>query len=168
MDNTRVEQLISRKNTAIVYIARAMAVMAALFIILLGLWALGFLGLIVGFFAIYGVLFMFKSTEVEYEYLLVNNELSIDVVYGKERRKHLVSYDVREAEIFAPIESDRVHNYLHNDKIIGKNFTSGTGEAKVYTLVINSNANMYKVFIEPNEKLFEGIRSYIPRKTYTE
>ena len=168
MDNTRVEQLVQRKVDTATMIMRVLAVGAAVVLSLFSLWAMSYFGLVFVFAIVYCAMFLFKMTMVEYEYLLVNNELSIDIIYNKEKRKHCCSFNVKEAEIFAPIESDRVHNYLHNEKIIGKNYTSGEEGMRVYVLVVNSEQTMVKLFIEPNEKLFEGIKSYIPRKTYTE
>jgi len=168
MDNTRVEQLIKRNSNGVVLISRIMCIIAALFLILFGMSTLGPYGLLVIFAVGYAAMYFFKMTDVEYEYLLLSNELSIDVIYGKSKRKHAVTYKIQEAEMFAPINSDRVQNYLNNEKIVAKNYTSGNPETndKVYVLVINNNGQMFKVFIEPNENLFEGIKSYIPRKTY--
>ena len=168
MDNTRVEQLIKRNSNGTVLVSRVMCIIAALFLGLFGFWALGTLGLLITFAVIYAVVYFFKMTDVEYEYLLLGTELSIDVIYGKSKRKHAVTYNIQEAEMFAPINSDRVKNYLNNEKIVAKNYSSGNPETNnnVYVLVINNNSQMFKVFIEPNEQLFEGIRSYISRKTY--
>ncbi len=170
MDNTRVEQLIKRNSNGTVLVSRIMCIIAALFLIYFGFWALETLGLFVAVGVIYAVVYFFKMTDVEYEYLLLGTELSIDVIYGKSKRKHASTFNVQEAEMFAPITSGRMHNYLHNEKIMARNYTSGVAEnnEKVYVLVINNKSQMYKIFIEPNEQLFEGIKSYIPRKTYTD
>lgn len=168
MDNTRVEQLVIRKANGPAIAMRVVAVFMAVVLSLFSIWAMSYFGLVFVFAIVYCAIYLFKMTIVEYEYLLVNNELSIDIIYNKEKRKHCCTFNVKEAEIFAPIESDRVHNYLHNEKIIGKNYTSGEEGTQVYVLVVNSEQTMVKLFIEPNEKLFEGIKSYIPRKTYTD
>ncbi len=170
MDNTRVEQLIKRNSNGTVLVSRIMCIIAALFLIYFGFWALGTLGLLSGAAVIYAVVYFFKMTDVEYEYLLLGTELSIDIIYGKSKRKHASSFNIQEAEMFAPISSGRMYNYLNNEKIVARNYTSGATEnnEKAYALVINNKSQMYKVFIEPNEQLFEAIKSYIPRKTYTD
>ena len=168
MDNTRVEQIVAKKDDATSMIVRVVAVVLAVFSAFISIGLLGAFGFVIIFFVVYLVIYVIKISSIEFEYILVNNELTIDAIYGKEKRKSLISFDVREAEIFAPIESDRVHNHLHNQSNIVKNFSSGEDNAKVYLLVVNSNSHMYNVFLEPNDKLFEGIKYYIPRKTYTE
>ncbi len=168
MDNTRVEQLISKDGDTSGMMMKALTVFGAVALSFICLAIFSYFGLVLVFFVIYFAYYVFKMTDVEYEYLLVNNELSIDVIYGKQKRKQCCVYNVREAEIFAPINSDRVHNYLHNQNIEARNYSSGREDANVYVLVVNSESKMYKLFIEPNEKLFEGIKYYIPRKTYTE
>ena len=49
-----------------------------------------------------GYYFLNKQFEIEYEYILTNDELDVDKIIARERRKHLLSVDIRTFEIPAP------------------------------------------------------------------
>ena len=168
MDNTRVEQLISKKSDTSVLMLKVLSIFGATVLSFFSVALFSYFGLVLVFFVIYFAYYVFKMTDVEYEYLLVNNELTIDVIYGQQKRKHCCCYNIKEAEIFAPITSDRVQNYMNNANIETKNYASCIDGENVYVLVVNSESKACKLLIEPNEKLFEGIKYYIPRKTYTD
>ena len=166
MNNVRVEQLIAKKKGLTELLIRFIAVSAAIILMYLGFRFAGIWGLALGFFVIYLVYYVAKMTDVEYEYTLVNDELTIDCIFGRDKRKTVAVYNITQAEIFAPINSDRVQNYMKNTMIEAKRFTSGRKEQEEYLLLINTGTNRCKVIIEPNEKLFDGIKTYIPSKTY--
>ena len=52
-------------------------------------------------------------TDVEYEYLFLERELSVDRVYNKERRKHVESLSIDKAQVFAPEKSSKLDNYAN-------------------------------------------------------
>lgn len=167
MDNTRVEQLISRKGTSLVMLMKVMTILGAAILSFISFALLLYYGLVFSLLIIYFASYVLKMSDIEYEYLLVNNEFTIDVIYGKRKRKHCCSFDVKDAEVFAPLESDKVKQYLDNNNISGKDYTSGDENGNIYVMVVKSEGKLIKVFIEPNEKLFDGIKTYIPRKTFT-
>ena len=46
--------------------------------------------------------FLFRRMDVEYEYIYINGDLDIDKVMHKERRKHMLSVNVKDVEMLAP------------------------------------------------------------------
>ena len=63
-----------------------------------------------GFFAIitaaaaFGGYYLFQFTKKEYEYCLTNSELDIDVIYNKQRRKRLLTLDLKKINVCASIK----------------------------------------------------------------
>ena len=80
---------------------------------------IGFLTLLTGnilFFIVavaFGVLdyFVFQWTDIEYEYLYLDKEISIDKIMAKTRRKRVLTIDVNKIEILAPENSYQLDSY---------------------------------------------------------
>ena len=113
----------------------------------------------------YGIYFIYNSRSVEYEYIVINNNLDIDMVMAKKRRKSIVSIDIKEAEIMACID-DEDNNYIY------KNINKGV---RVLDLSAN-NPNMYTYFIDytvegnrkivlfqPTTKMVEALWRFNPK-----
>ena len=58
-----------------------------------------------------GAYFTSGYTDVEYEYLYLDKELSVDKVFNKERRKHADTFKMDKVQIFAPEKSSKLDNY---------------------------------------------------------
>ena len=61
--------------------------------------------------------FVIPRTDLEYEYLFVNGEFDIDMVMSKSKRKKVMSMNLREADLVAPLDS---HSLIsrQNDRMI--------------------------------------------------
>ena len=62
----------------------------------------------------------FRFTVREFEYTVAMGEMTVDVIYGKKKRKKLVSVRLSEAEKVFPVDNfkdDKIHN-LKADKVI--------------------------------------------------
>ncbi len=149
-----------------VVIMKIMTVLGAAALSFISFAILLFYGIPITLLIILFASYVLKMSDIEYEYLLVNNELTVDVIYGKNKRKHCIEVNVKDAEIFAPINSDRVKQYIDNRNIESKDFSTGNLNGDVYVMVVSCQGRLIKLFIEPNEKLMEGIKSYIPRKVF--
>lgn len=88
MDNRYVEKLVSKKTEISAIVLRISVLVIALFFSYVIASLIGFVyGLIAIFFLGYLTWYVFFMTSVEYEFVLVNNELTIDKIYGKNKRK---------------------------------------------------------------------------------
>ena len=61
----------------------------------------------------FGVLdyFVFQWTSIEYEYLYLDKEITIDKIMAKTRRKRVLTIDVNKIEILAPEKSYQLDSY---------------------------------------------------------
>ncbi len=124
-------------------------------------------------FGIFGVIFLlaagaatyfvFRNSEVEYEYLYVTNTLSIDRIYGRSKRKKAWEGSMEGIQIVAPTNSTEVRDHeTSNMKVL--DFSSQVPGTKTYTLISQSGAETTKIIFEPNEKLLHCMKMTAPRK----
>ena len=100
--------------------------------------------------------------DVEYEYIYINGDLDIDKVMHKERRKHMLSVNVKDVEMLAPEGAFQLQSYKAG-KIY--DYSSGIPSApNRYVLVFTRSGETFKVLFEPNSDLVEGFFLMAPRK----
>ena len=117
------------------------------------------IGLILPILMIVLDVFMFRRLNVEYEYLFLNGD--IDKIMNKSKRKKLFNANVSDMELLAPAESAELNQYRNARTL---DFSSHTGQAKVYALVLSGQGELRKVLFEPNETIVEGFYMLAPRK----
>ena len=106
--------------------------------------------------------FLFRRMDVEYEYIYINGDLDIDKVMHKERRKHMLSVNVKDMELLAPEGAFQLQSYK-TAKIY--DYSSGiTSTPNRYVLVFTRAGETAKILIEPNSDLVEGFFLMAPRK----
>jgi len=100
----------------------------------------------------------------EYEYIFTNGELDIDCIYGKARRKRKFTCDIKEAIIMAHSSRREAEQELATATAT-MDYGSGTiGDGTFYLLSL-LNGKRVKIIFEPNEMMFNAIKTYIsPRK----
>lgn len=162
MNETYVECLVACKKNPVFsvlkYVLYGFAI-ACVLMAFLGVFALFLLAIV---FAGAGYL-VAPLADIEYEYLYLDKEISIDKVIAKQRRKRVMSIDLNKAEIFAPSKSHSLDSY-RNRQHVEKNFSSGSEDAKTYTVVFSDKEQMQLVTIEPNEEMIRAIKMVFPRK----
>lgn len=161
MGDFYTEQLIKRKRKA------SDAVIKSLLIVLTVLSAaLIFMipfGIIAPVIMIALDVFLFRSMDVEYEYLFVNGSLDIDKIMAKSRRKKLFSMEIGELEVMAHSGSPELRPY---QGLKGTDYSSGLGNSNTYELIVVSNGEKKKIIFEPNAGICEGMKMMAPRKVF--
>ena len=98
---------------------KANGLMSALKVLLIGITVitglLGFMGLIVfliiAVVAGVGAYFVSLNANLEYEYLYVDKQLTVDKIMARTRRKKVETFDLERMEILAPIKSWHLDDY---------------------------------------------------------
>ena len=159
MSDFYTEQLVKKQSGAKEMAIRAgliVLTVIAVFIVLMFP-----LGIILPILAVVLDVFMFRRLNVEYEYLFVNGDLDVDKIMSRAKRKRMFSMNVSEMELLAPSDAPELRQY-QNAKTL--DFSSGTGQAKLCTLVVADHGELKKVVFEPNETIIEGFFVLAPRK----
>ena len=163
MSEVRYEQLISRRNRFIDHLYRVLIFTGILMLVLSSV-VIGYLGLflavILGFVAYY---LIFPRFSVEYEYTLFGKDLDIDIIYNKEKRKSKMQLDLSQAELIAPLSSQRMAAYQNNKKI---NFTANDSDKSPYAIVIPNKQEKVCVLIQMEDDLYSHLRMVVPRILY--
>lgn len=161
MGDLYVECLVSRDRDNKIFIERtAMYVLGGAFC--LASFVTTSIFLIVGIVLIVLGYALFNP-DYEYEYLLLNKELTIDKIIAKQKRKTVAEYDLSKMEVMCPINSHELDSYKAR-KVSMKNFDSGKADAKPYVIVLKDENGDQLICIEPNEELMKTIKTVCPRK----
>lgn len=164
MNEMYAEWLVKRKTPAYALLLKVVMGILCVIAFFLSLSPVfGILGVVILFAVAAATYFVFRNSEVEFEYLYVTNQLSIDRIYGRSKRKKAWEGSMEEIQIVAPTDSTEAKDHeTNNMKVL--DFSSHAADAKTYTLISQSGAETTKIIFEPNDKLLQCMRMTAPRK----
>lgn len=165
VSETYVECLVARKPTfGRLFIKTLLIVLTVIFCFIGFNFAPAFL---VAIATGIGAYFAYMNADIEYEYLYLDKEITIDKVMAKSKRKRVDSYDMERLEIIAPINSHQLDSYQNRTMKKTVDYSSGRTESpdKRYVMVYDGNI---KVIWEPNEEMLKAVRMIAPRKVFTD
>lgn len=162
MTETYVECLVARKTKPIMNFLKffliSLTVVIGLGSLLFNLFFGFIIAIVLGVVAYYYSL----NCDLEYEYLYVDKQISIDKVMAKTKRKAVAKYDVDKMEILAPLKSHELDKFNMRE-VKTSDFSSGieTQPEKRYAFYYDGKE---KVIIEPSEEFIKAIYNVAPRK----
>ena len=107
---------------------------------------------------------LYRNSRVEYEYLYVDKELTVDKVMAKTRRKRVAAFELDKMEIVAPLKSWHLDNFKNrNDKTV--DYSSGVEKQPEVRYVFYYEGSK-KVIFEPNEEMIKAMQLVAPRKVF--
>ncbi len=161
--DTYVECLVQSKVSPLKKFLRILLIMLCAAFALIGL--LGYVAALI-IAIVCGVAAYFASMQciVEYEYLYLDHEISIDRILGRSRRKRIASYEVDRMEALAPINSYHLDSFK-NREVKTKDYSSGVvGQPDVrYAMYYEGNE---MIILEPSEDFVRAVYNVAPRKTF--
>ncbi len=109
--------------------------------------------------------FVHLNTKLEYEYLYVDRQLTIDKIMAQQSRKKMETFELDRMEILAPIKSWHLENYK-NRQFQVSDYSRGYEDKPDtrYVLIYNDR----KIIFEPNQEMVQAIKSIAPRKVFTD
>lgn len=117
---------------------------------------------------LFGVLdyFVFQWTDIEYEYLYLDKEITVDKIMAKTRRKRVAQIDVNKIEIIAPEKSHQLDSY-RNRQVKAKDLSAGHDlpEQKLYWIFYEGSQ---KYVMNLTEDFVKTVKGIIPRKVFTD
>lgn len=113
-----------------------------------------------------GCYFILPRTDLEYEYLLVNGELDIDVIMSQAKRKRVKSINIPEADLIAPLNSHRMDYYNGNQKMKVLDYSSGDAQHKRFAIITRDGNEACKIIIEPDETFAQAMKNSAPSKVF--
>lgn len=160
MDNI-CEQLVEKSRTGsdkakAVLIILGMALVAAVLLFLA--FITGFLVfLLLAGAAVAGGIYLLNGMEIEYEYIITNNELDIDKIIGRRKRKRMITVDLSRAEDFFryPMQEEP-------DTDATVYASSGLEKDARYLFVVHKDYGKVGVIFNPNKITREAIVREFP------
>ncbi len=161
MNETYVECLVQRKKDNVAYIMRMAVYVVAALIAVSGIVIDPFL-IVIGIAVAALGYFLCPAPDIEYEYLYLDRELTIDKVISKQARKRAAVYNLDNMRLFCKKNSSYFDAYK-NRKLPVADFSSKMNEEDVYALVITGNKGEEIVYLEPNEEFVDALKMVYPR-----
>lgn len=162
MNETYVEWLVKRKTPAYLTLLKMVFIMMTVCFFLAGLIFVP--ALLVALAMGVAAYFITMNANLEYEYLYVDKELSVDKVMNKSKRKRVATFDIGKVEIMAPMKSHHLDSYQNrNYKVV--DYSSWTEKQPEVRYVFYYDGRQ-KVVFEPNEDMIKAIINVAPRKVF--
>ena len=113
----------------------------------------------------FGAYVVHLNASLEYEYLYVDRQLSIDKIMAQQSRKRVETLELDRMEILAPVKSWHLESYK-NRQLKEADYSKGVEEKpdRRYCLIYNDR----KIIFEPNQEMVLAIKSIAPRKVFTD
>lgn len=162
MNDVYAEYLVKRKSSAAANVLTV--VMGAVTAVILFLALFGSTLFLLAAAACGFLTYLLKrNANVEYEYLYVSGQLSVDKILGQAKRKNAWEGSMEEIQIIAPSDSYVLNDYrVSNSKKL--DFSSGRPGARTYTVIWQSGSQAAELILEPNDKMLQCFRQTAPRK----
>lgn len=172
MADVFVEHMVTQRPTAKIMMQKCALSFAAVIVGLLPLWIAVFFGIdlttllpltVVG--AVWGMIFLFKRLNLEFEYIVTNGEMDVDKIMGRSSRKRLLTVDCRNFDILAPYKDE--HRSEYESQSIAKRVdvsSSVSAPGRWFAIFSAKDGARTLLVFEPNERMLEAFKTYIPRK----
>ena len=165
-----IEEMVLKKKTAGGHIASLALMFAGLLVVMALLFFLPLLPQLAPFILLLvagGVLFIrfvMTSSHIEYEYALVNDELDVDKILGRKRRKNVVNVSVKDPEAFGKAIGAEFLRYANNPSIKKIYACREKNSEDNFFIVCNKSAEKTMLIITPSEKITSAIQKMNPKK----
>ncbi len=163
MNDTFYEQIVVRKKGLFDYATIALAFILLILMVLLAIITLHpFVLVAIVILLALAFHFQIPNTHLEFEYALLNSEMSVDLIVNKSKRKRLRVFDIKSAKLLTKKGAPALKEYAGTRQF---NYSSNDPKADSYVFVIAQN-NVNEAFVmDLDEQMLSMIRNYIPRQT---
>lgn len=168
MYNYKIVEQVIRKPKPLTGVLRASMIIFAVILLLLGITiSQGFM--LPGFLLV--VLYYFYNTysQKEYEYILEDNHLTIDVIFGKKHRRSAHYLDMDSLEVLAPNWHNAVAKYRKNGgsiRLVKYDYTSYEEDTPFYTMIITENREKIKILLDLSDSMLQMIKRRYPDRVF--
>lgn len=113
-----------------------------------------------------GAYFAYMNADVEYEYLYLDKEITIDKVMAKTNRKRVGVFTLERMEVFAPVKSYHLDNFKNrNVKVL--DYSVGVEEQPDLRYALYYEGGV-KLILSPSEEMVKVLKNVAPRKVFTD
>ena len=161
-----VEQIVKRRFGAKDYaIMVGISFLAAVVVFLSVMILSGYVGgiaFLVAIGALYGAFRLIMARNLEFEYSATNGDLTVDKIINRQRRKRVVSFDVKNAEEMGKYNAAKLqHRNFDNRYFVGE---YEDGRDCWYITCRSQKTGHILVVFNPEERVLEAIKPFLQRQ----
>ncbi len=164
MNENYMEYMVRKKRSPLFQWGFYLAIFLAIVFLLFGVMGSP-MSLI--FFAIFAVAAYFLNSRaiIEFEYLYLEKEITIDKIIGLRKRKKVARIKMENVDLIAPINSDRANDALAYATGKEQDFSTGDVQNRNNCFLIITG-NKEKFIIEPSIEFVKMAQMAAPRKVF--
>ncbi len=162
MSDSYVECLVKAKQSPLAKVGYVLLVILTVIFFLAGV-VMGY-AFIAAIATGVGAYFVKRNTNLEYEYLYLDKEITVDKIMNQVKRKRVATYSVDRIEILAPIKSYHLDNYRNRQATV-KDYSVGE-ELQPDLRYVMYYEGGEKVILNPSESMLKILRNVAPRKVF--
>ena len=125
-----------------------------------GLVFVGTVGIVAGSY------YLITRFNVEYEYILTNDSLDIDLIINRKKRKRIITVSVKTFDFLAPVGIDEFADKEKASVTRSINAASSADSENAYFALFSKDGQKIKLIFEPTEKMLESFKIYAPHNIY--
>jgi hypothetical protein len=111
--------------------------------------------------------FVIQNTKIEFDYTYTNGLLEITKIKGRNKRKELLSCEMKDVVVIAPSKTEPVQPYI-GSRMKTFDCISHTPGVPYYTMIVKEPDGQMetKVLFEPSEEMLDAMYMEAPRRVY--
>lgn len=165
-----IEKLVAKKKTFTDSLITGGIILGTVILIMLSatvkvISQLG-LGLFIAVGLIYLAYRLITSRNVEFEYIVTNGDLDIDKIVSKRKRKRIFSASCKEFDIVSRVKSNSFSLSVQSIKN-RIDASSSIDSPGAYFITLNYKGEKTLVIFEPDDRMLNNFKMFIPRKVFT-
>ena len=123
-------------------------------------------GLVVLIFLGYGAWWLISGLRKEYEYVLTNDHLDVDMIMARRSRRRLCSFDMEAMELCARTGDPDKNSEMKRSFAKVHQAASAPNAANAYFVVFSGEGGNNMLVFEPNDRIIEGMSIYSRSKIF--
>ncbi len=162
MNDTYIELLVKKPDSKTATLLHKLMIGVGAVLFLAGLFTY-LVFMLLGLILLIGSIIPMLFTDIEYEYLLLGKEFTVDRIRKKENRKTVADYDLGTMVVMAPKGSEQLKRY---EQLKVVDYSSDSEEGNPYEIVVDGKAGKVRVLVDTTQELVDTIRRMSPRNVY--
>ena len=107
---------------------------------------------------------IYPMTDLEYEYMYCDKQITVSKIMAKEKRKDVATYDLEKMELLAPANSYRLAEYKNRDMTVVDYWSLDPSEEHVpYALIYEGKS---KILLDLPADFVKIVQNNAPRKVF--
>ena len=166
MSDAYVECLVKAKPSMLGKFFKNLLIVLTVILVILMALTMNVIILLLAVAAGVGAYFVNMFTDLEYEYLYLDKELTIDKVMAKTKRKRVAVYQLDRMEILAPVRSYHLDNFK-NRTVKEKDYSIGYEEKPDLRYAMYYEGGE-KLVLSPSPEMIKVMKNAAPRKVFND